>query len=40
MADLMDTKCKQCGKRLGAEVFLGPVCGKCCRENHKRVAGK
>ena len=32
--------CKQCGKEMGFEWFLGPVCGKCCRENHKKVTGK
>lgn len=34
-------KCKQCGKPMNpVEVMLGPVCGKCCRDNHKKVAGR
>ena len=38
---LVDTaKCEQCGEPLGAEVFLGPVCGKCCRANHRKVTGR
>jgi len=33
--------CKQCGKPLNpVQVMLGPVCGDCVRENHKKVAGK
>ena len=32
--------CTQCGKDMGFEWFLGPVCGKCCRENHRKVTGK
>ena len=37
----MAAKCKQCGAPLNpVAAMLGPVCGKCCRENHKRVAGK
>jgi hypothetical protein len=37
--DIMDTKCEICGKPLGPEVFLSkyPVCGKCTREQHRRV---
>lgn len=32
-------KCRQCGTPMNpAERMLGPVCGKCCRENHRRVA--
>lgn len=31
--------CLQCGKIMGAEIFQSPVCGKCCRANHKKVAG-
>jgi len=28
--------CDQCGKSMNpAERMLGPVCGKCCRANHK-----
>uniref|UniRef100_A0A6M3LNX4 Uncharacterized protein n=1 Tax=viral metagenome TaxID=1070528 RepID=A0A6M3LNX4_9ZZZZ len=30
-------KCQQCGRPLYAEAFLGPVCGKCCKANHKKV---
>jgi hypothetical protein len=30
----------QCGRELGAERFLGSVCGKCCRLNHKIALGK
>jgi len=38
---LVDTaKCEQCGEPLGAEVFLGPVCGKCCRANHRKATGR
>jgi len=33
--------CTQCGKAMNpVERMLGPVCGKCCRKNHKAVAGK
>lgn len=32
--------CQQCKKDMGNEWLLGAVCGKCCRENHKRVMGK
>lgn len=39
-SDFMATRCEQCGKVMGAEIFLGPVCGKCCRENHRRVMGR
>lgn len=31
--------CTQCGREMGAEWFLGPVCGKCCRANHRAVTG-
>jgi len=27
--------CAQCGRELGPERFLGPVCKKCCVKNHK-----
>ena len=38
---IMDTaRCSQCREPLGAEVFLGPVCGKCCRANHRRMTGR
>ncbi len=38
----MSAKCKQCGAEMNpVAVMLGPVCGKCCRENHKAaLAGK
>lgn len=36
----LNQKCLQCGKVLGAEVILGSVCGRCCRKNHRRVAGR
>ena len=32
--------CAQCGKEMGNERFLGAVCGKCCRKNHREVIGK
>ena len=32
-------KCTQCGKEMGFEWFLGPVCEDCCKKNHKRVTG-
>jgi len=33
-------ECKQCGALMNAAAwYCGPVCGKCCRKNHKRVAG-
>lgn len=35
---LPEYNCEQCGKALGAEFILGPVCGKCCRKNHRQVA--
>jgi len=25
---------------MGPEIFLGVVCGECCRRNHEKVAGK
>ena len=32
--------CAQCGAPMNpVERMLGPVCGKCCRANHKAVAG-
>jgi hypothetical protein len=33
-------KCEQCGKDMGNEWILGPVCGKCVRANHATVTGK
>lgn len=32
--------CEQCGKPMGAEWILGPVCGSCCRKNHRAVCGR
>lgn len=33
--------CEQCGRLLSpVEAVMGPVCGECVRENHRRVAGK
>lgn len=32
--------CEQCHKDMGGEWILNPVCGKCCRANHKRVTGR
>lgn len=32
--------CDQCGKDMGYEWLLGPVCGKCCRANHHKALGK
>lgn len=30
--------CKRCGKPMNpVEVMLGPVCGKCTRELHKKA---
>ncbi len=34
---LMLSRCKVCGKPMGMEAFLGPVCGKCVRVQHKRA---
>ena len=31
--------CQQCKRDMGNEWILGPVCGRCCRENHARVIG-
>jgi hypothetical protein len=36
---IFDTKCRECGKPLGPEVFLGLTCGKCCRKLHARAVG-
>lgn len=31
-------RCTQCGKVMNiVERMLGPVCGRCARENHKNV---
>ena len=37
---IMQTRCTQCGKVMGPEIFLGPVCGDCCRANHAKVTGR
>jgi hypothetical protein len=31
--------CQQCGEDMGNEWLLGPVCGACCRLNHRTVTG-
>lgn len=28
--------CAQCKRDMGYEFLLGPVCGKCCRANHRK----
>lgn len=34
-------QCKQCGVPMNPiQAALGPVCGQCCRDNHKKVVGK
>jgi hypothetical protein len=35
----IDTHCQQCGRDIGAEIFLGAVCGYCCRLNQARANG-
>ena len=36
---MTDKLCTQCGAELNpVQVLLGPVCGKCCRENHRRLS--
>lgn len=37
--NLPERACSQCGKPMGFEQFLGPVCGACCRENQAKAAG-
>lgn len=32
--------CSQCHKPLYYQVFLGPVCGACCRRNQAKVTGR
>ena len=32
--------CAQCGLDMGNEWILGPVCGKCCRANHRKAVGR
>ena len=29
--------CKQCNRDMGNQWILGPVCGTCCRRNHRKV---
>jgi len=29
--------CEQCYKDMGLEWFLGPICGKCTKTNHRKV---
>jgi len=36
---ILETRCLQCGKVMGPEIFLGAVCGDCCRKNHEKIAG-
>lgn len=40
-ANVMDTKCEECGEPLGPEAFLSkwPVCGKCTKKRHQKVTG-
>lgn len=38
-AEALNTPCAQCGKPLGPQVFLGPVCGACCKANHRKATG-
>ena len=40
VAELPEHLCGQCGKVMGAEYFLGPVCGACCRKNHRKATGR
>ena len=37
---VMEQRCERCGKVLGPEAFLGPVCGKCVRIRHAEVVGR
>jgi len=33
-------RCEQCGRVLSpVEAAMGPVCGRCARENHRKVVG-
>ena len=32
--------CKQCNQDMGNQWILGPVCGSCCRRNHRKVTGR
>jgi hypothetical protein len=31
--------CTQCGKKVGPEWILGPVCGACTKMNHRKAVG-
>jgi hypothetical protein len=34
----IEKKCLKCGKPMNpVEYLMGCVCGKCCRENHKKA---
>jgi len=34
-------ECEQCGALMNAaEWYVGPVCGKCCRANHRKAVGR
>lgn len=35
--NMMDTKCEKCGKEMGFEAFLGPICGACVRKAHRKA---
>jgi len=31
-------RCTQCNAKMNpVEAIINPVCGKCCRENHRKV---
>lgn len=31
-------RCAQCGRDMNpVAIMLGPICGECCRENHKEA---
>lgn len=36
---VMQQKCLQCWCPMGPEIFLGVVCGRCVRVNHRRWVG-
>ena len=41
LALVPDRSCTQCGKDMNpAEWILGPVCGRCCRANHRAATGR
>ena len=36
----LEVSCVQCGGPMNpVAVLMGPVCGRCCRENHRRATG-